>query len=462
VLELGCAAGGNLIPMAYALPQSQFVGIDLSQRQIADGRKLCDELNLANIELRAGSITDIDPSWGQFDYIICHGVYSWVPVAVQDHILWVAKNLLSPRGVAYISYNTYPGWHLRTVVRDLMKYHTARFDEPQTKVQQARSILNFMAQASAILDSPMSRMLAEEAESLPEAADYYIYHEHLEDSNQPLYFHQFVAKARAGGLDYLGEAWHHTQIDNLPPDVQEALHAISSDLIDLEQFVDFIRSRTFRRTLLCHTGAGFVQTPDPEVMDRLWISALARPQSTEPQIASDRPETFVLDDDTTATTNAPILKAALIELFRRWPASVPFDQVLARVIDELKLSGPSAASARPLLASFLVRGYVAHLVAIHTGPFPFTLEVGPQPRASRLARMLAQRQSRVPNLRHRLVDLPPVERTVVQFADGTRTRDQIIAQAAAASAAGEKSEKLTPEAAATALIHLASAALLEA
>src|SRR3954470_9529675 len=70
VLELGCAAGGNLIPMAYGLPNSHFVGIDLSQRQIAEGQKLCRRLELPNIELKAASIADADSSWGEFDYIV--------------------------------------------------------------------------------------------------------------------------------------------------------------------------------------------------------------------------------------------------------------------------------------------------------------------------------------------------------------------------------------------------------
>src|SRR6478672_1206206 len=121
VLELGCAAGGNLIPMAYALPDSRFVGIDLSTKQIADGQAICRRLELQNLELAAVSIADVDSSFGKFDYILCHGVYSWVPPAIQERILWICRNLLSQNGVAYVSYNTYPGWHLWSIVRDLMK-----------------------------------------------------------------------------------------------------------------------------------------------------------------------------------------------------------------------------------------------------------------------------------------------------------------------------------------------------
>jgi methyltransferase-like protein/SAM-dependent methyltransferase len=468
VLELGCAAGGNLIPMAYALRESRFVGIDLSQRQIVEGQAMCEQLQLANIALHAGSIADVDASWGTFDYIVCHGVYSWVPPAIQERILWICRHLLEPQGVAYISYNTYPGWHLRTIVRDLMKFHTARFDDPQTKVQQARSILEFMARASADLESPLSKVLAEEAESLPKAADYYLYHEHLEDSNQPLYFHQFVSRARAAGLEYLGEAWNHTQVDNLPRDVQEALQAISTDLIDLEQFVDFIRSRTFRRTLLCHQEAQIVQTPDPAVMNPMYLAALARPMSATPDITSELPEKFALDDGTSASTNVPVMKAALVELFRMWPIAMQFDELLSSVCQTLRIAASDRAAAGSLLASFLVRGYVANLVAVHCEPFKFAHQVSERPQASALARLVGRQRVSVPTLRHRLVTLSPAERITLALTDGSRNQSEIAA--AASRAASEVSPEVQvqmpsgdwQEVAAHHLRRFAQSSLLEA
>lgn len=425
VLELGCAGGGNLIPMAAALPESQFVGIDLSERQIAEGQELTERCALKNIRLIAGSIADIDQSFGEFDYIICHGVFSWVPPAIQDKILWICRLLLSPQGIAYVSYNTYPGWHHRTIIRDLMKFHAARFDDPATQVQQARSIVNFMAEASASLDSPHSRVLASEAKDLPEAADYYLFHEHLEDFNQPLYFHQFVARSRAAGLEYLGEAWHHTQIDNLPAEVQETLQAISGDVIDLEQFVDFIRNRTFRRTLLCRQECPIVRDPQPSVMNRLFLSALARPESPDLDIRSAEPAKFLLDDGTSATTNAPVFKAALKTLFDHWPSAVSFSDLASRI--EATFDPPAAERdrIRPLLASYLVRGYVAHLVAIQAEPFHLTTTISTRPKVSNLVRVLAATQNRVTNLRHRAVILSPFQQQVAQLADGTRTVEQI-------------------------------------
>src|SRR5205085_5907592 len=124
VLELGCADGSNLIPMAAELADSRFVGIDLSPRQIENGRAMAGEMALENLELRAMSILDADVSLGQFDYIICHGVFSWVTTDVQEKILEICRANLAPNGVAYVSYNTYPGWRLREAARDMVVFHT--------------------------------------------------------------------------------------------------------------------------------------------------------------------------------------------------------------------------------------------------------------------------------------------------------------------------------------------------
>ena len=141
VLELGCAGGGNLIPMAIGLPRAQFTGVDLSPVQVADGETVIRALQLSNVKLVAASVMDIDESFGEFDYIIAHGIYSWVPNAVQEKILDICQRNLAPRGVAYVSYNTLPGWRTRGMIRDLMRYHALQFETAGERVPQARAML---------------------------------------------------------------------------------------------------------------------------------------------------------------------------------------------------------------------------------------------------------------------------------------------------------------------------------
>ena len=137
--------GGNLLVMAQDHPGSRFIGIDSSSRQIADGWKRIDLLGLKNLQLKQMDILDIEDGLGQFDYIISHGVYSWVPAPVQNRMLEICQRHLAPNGVAYISYNTYPGWHVRGLVRDIMLYRGMQFSDPATRLAQAKSLVEFVA-----------------------------------------------------------------------------------------------------------------------------------------------------------------------------------------------------------------------------------------------------------------------------------------------------------------------------
>jgi methyltransferase-like protein len=199
-------------------------------------------------------------------------------------------------------------------------------------------------------------------------------------------------------------------------------------LIDLEQFADYLRCRTFRRTLLCHSEAEIVHTPDPAVLGPMYFTALVKPASPTPDVTSDAAEKFIFDDGATATTSNPVFKAALVELFERWPRGVPFDELLGAVLARLQVADAQAGGVGQLLAAHLVRGYIAHLVSIHSEPFRFVLEVGERPRASALARYLSGARDTLPTLRHRLVALPPAERSVLRLFDGSRSVDEIVAE----------------------------------
>src|SRR5258706_2966566 len=140
ILELGCSTGGNLITVALSFPNATFVGIDLSPKQISRGQAIIEKLGVQNVSLHAKSILDINPDFGQFDTIICHGVFSWVPEEVRKKILSICCKNLSPAGLAYISYNTYPGWHIRGMVRVLLNYHVRRIAEPRQPISQPRPL----------------------------------------------------------------------------------------------------------------------------------------------------------------------------------------------------------------------------------------------------------------------------------------------------------------------------------
>lgn len=254
VLELGCASGSNIIPHALNYPKANFLGVDLSKVQIDEANKHKLGLNLKNIEFRCCSITDIDESFGKFDYIICHGIISWVPDFVRDKIFEVCNKNLSADGIAYISYNTLPGWNTIKSIREMMLYHTNDLKEPKEKVTQARLLLDFVKDSLEKSTSAYSRVVNDEANLLAAQADNYLIHDHLEEENKQYYFCDFMTEAKKNNLQYLADSKISTMyLGNMPSKVSEKLKDVG-DIVRTEQYMDFITNRRFRSTLLCHNS----------------------------------------------------------------------------------------------------------------------------------------------------------------------------------------------------------------
>lgn len=425
VLELGCADGGNLIPLAVAYPESRFVGIDLSPRQINDGNTVLRALDLPNIELKAASILDVDASYGQFDYILCHGVYSWVPPVVQEKIFALCREILAPQGVAYISFNTMPGWHLMSIIREMVSFHASHFDEPHTRLKSARGFLDFAAGAVKDQRDLYSLILQQEADHLRKQNDSYLFHEHLEECNAPIYFRDFVARARGHGLQYLEEA-HFIGVGPLAPEAVNALQQWPIDLIEREQYLDFLGGRSFRRTLLCHQEVELTRPPNFTALGRMSLVALARPVEDNPDVVSSAPVDFRTAENQTLATSNPLIKAGLVALGASWPRFLPFGELWEQVQEKLKGNSELLSLGASGFAEALLHCYLKNLIDLHLHVPRHVLKPSVKPLGTPLARYQARGQNQVTNLRHRLVELNELDRAVLTQLDGTRDGESLL------------------------------------
>lgn len=428
VLELGCASGGNLIPLAAQFPNSTFTGVDLSGVEIAEGNALIGELKLANIRLLHQSILEVEK--GEYDYIISHGVYSWITDEVKDRLLAICGGQLAPHGVAYVSYNTYPGWHFRGMIRDMMIYHTKHLTDPKQKVAQARALLDFLAQF-APAESAYGKMLRDEANLVRQHKDYYLLHDHLEESNHPLYFHEFVERADRHGLQYLGEASISMMMtSNFPPQVTETLKQVAHDIVRTEQYMDFLRHRTFRQTLLCRKGVPLKRALGPEDVTRFLIGSPARLVAAQGAGAQGgaQPEQFVTPAGAFLTPGNPVTKAAFHVLAEAWPQSVAFDALLADAVQRGGLPRGEAndASYRSLLGADLLTALVADIVELRLARLDFVTSASEKPRASALARLQAAKGHPITNQRHETAALNEINRRLLQFLDGKHDRAALL------------------------------------
>lgn len=389
VLELGCAGGGNLIPMAYHWPESTFIGVELSKKQAARGNLLIDELGLDNISIVHKDIQQLDRSIGSFDYIIVHGVFSWVPRPVQDHILKMCRLLLRKHGIAYISYNTFPGWHFRTAVRDMMLHHSRQAETPEQKMTKSVEMLNMLSRGLPPKGqgSLSEQWLKEEADKLLTISSGYLLHDYLEPNNQPLYFYEFAQKTSQQQLKYVAEAHLYTMLGStLTEQADDELEKFD-DLVDYEQYLDYFYMRHFRQSLLCHYERDIERALDVDKLRDCYVFGLLTCDE-EIDLFSTDAQSFNNRIGSLFEVSHPLTKAAIVELASIYPDSRPYDGLLQRareLLDEVG-SGYHGEDGDHLLEE-LFRLFLFRGVQFSTVKRTLCNTVTDKPRANALSRV---------------------------------------------------------------------------
>jgi len=417
VLEIGCGPGANILPMAMTLPRSEFLGIDLSSVHIEDARKMAQRVGLRNVELRCQDMLDFPEDAGEFDYVIAHGVYSWIPANVRDMLMRICQRHLSPSGIAYISYNTFPGWRSKQVVREMMLFHSRSQSDPKERAKKAREMLDF---ASQKCPSPehYKATLALSKQEVEHRKDGYLLHEHLEIENEPVYFEQFARHAADFGMRYLGAASSEMEIplEILPAAQRQQIEGFSADAIVREQYLDFLLGKTFRESLLCRAERQRTIGPPAEAVAGMYVAGYLT--ETSGQSVGVK---AIFNSHRTAH-KMPLNDGGSIATFRRlrgaWPHAVAFEELA-----QLAKPTESAALARDILHAFY-----AGIVELWTRPTSFLAPDLEKPRATALARIQAAEgeiQTPVTNLRHREIPNHSVMKYLMPLMDGTRTREEL-------------------------------------
>jgi SAM-dependent methyltransferase len=295
VLELGCGDGGNALSIAQTLPGARVLGVDAAAGAVGRGTALARAAGLSNVRLRrarfeelgeGGEGLDLGESSGTagtpggnepavFDYIVAHGVYSWVPPDARGALLDCMKRCLAPRGIAFVSYNAYPGSYLRDMARDILGYHVRDIEDPERKLAAAQELMQTIVAIEE--PSPFARVLREHMERMLGYSDALLFHDDLAEVSTPFYFHEFVEHANRHGLQFLSEAdLPESQMRDLPDSAGRLIATLPGDAVVREQYLDFFKNRMFRQTLLCHAELALSHALEDRAIERLWISSQAR------------------------------------------------------------------------------------------------------------------------------------------------------------------------------------------
>lgn len=427
VLEVGCGDGLNLVPMAYGLPDSSFVGIDLAGEAIEAARAFAQRTGVANVTFEALDLTRFPESAGAFDYIVAHGVYSWIPADVRDALMALIGRHLAPQGVGFVSYNALPGCHLRRMVWEMLEFHTGELPDPQARLTEARMLIRLLAHGNAQPDE-YTQPLVTEAQRMENRLPALLFHDDLSPVNDPVYFHQFADHAARHGLQFLAEsALVNSSYVGIAAEARGALATL--DPITREQYLDFIKCRRFRQTLVCRHDVEVDRDPAPERMRPLTFTAarLARvnpPEANRPPPAPEPPAEPERDGDGTDLVHA------ILEVLR---AAAPRTLGLDAIGEQLH-GRPDAAQllapGRPDLPAVVLASLQAGLIQPHVASPRMAAAPGDRPATSEVVRAQLADGDSVTSLWHYPVMIDDeISRRLLPLMDGTRDRAELLAAA---------------------------------
>ena len=431
VLELGCGDGNNLIPMAYEFPESVFSGIDLSPVQIGIGLKSIGSLNLKNIQLFTRSIMDMCEADGRFDYIIVHGVYSWVPSEVRKKILDICRSNLSDQGIAYISYNVLPGWRFNQTMRDMFLYRTRHMKAPGQKAQAAIDLCNTMLQGTVDGNSVHDvqlRFFGKTLRDFPNVSSYLL-HEYMETHNTSFYFHHFAGDLKNHGLQYICDAYQPDfELDSLPPDTAAALKEISKSTVEVEQYIDFLKNTRFRRSLICRKELDLDSDYRLDRVQHLYAATEVVPVLDSPDSPIEEASTFKTSSGRKFSATDSFARIVLHRLSKIKPCTIKVDSLIKTMLQqdyprtEPEPNFQKQAEKMGHVVYTLFFNGVLELLGAGRQCIP---EAGDFPTASRVSRFQAPSR-RVTNLCHRTILMDDdMACFVLAHLDGTLDRNSL-------------------------------------
>jgi SAM-dependent methyltransferase len=413
VLEVGCGDGTNLLPLADSYAQTTFIGCDLAPRAIDRGNALIAEAGIGNATLLNVDLRDLPASLGPFDYVIAHGFYSWVPPGVRDALLNLIATRTSEHAVAFVSYNTLPGSRLRQIASDAAHWHARASGSADETMRMARELLRMMG-TPGVTQLATDAALREEFIIRADQSDSVLYHDDLALPNDAVYFHEFIAHARRHGLEYIGDSDVRLMSGGgLAPEVRQFV--MRYDRIEREQYLDFMRLRRFRQSLLTRGTSATAFNLQPSRIEGLRATVASSLLQTMAEAVRNGKTREATLQGGSPNVNAMVMwladlapRTVTVKDIARWYSTRPYE------------------GARPL-ESVLAEAFIGGVIDLHSTQASLTSEVAAKPRASRMARILARTRTRIVNLRHESVNLTDADgRRLLTLLDGTRDRGALL------------------------------------
>lgn len=429
VLEIGCGAGGNLLPMAERNPAASFVGIDESRWHAATAQLAANELGLSNVEFPTIGIRDVSSQLGTFDYIFFRGDFARLPAKLQDKVLAVCHAQLNASGLAYLGYRALPGSIWRRVVGELTAIGVASEASADERVAHARRMLRLAIDALSTDASSYGRLLNHVAEAAAAAADRGLLHEYMKLEGDALLLADFVERAAQHQLHYLADAqWEIVSGADLSPAVTASLEEVAGDRAARQRRLDLLTDVELHQSIVARQAVESIRFI-PERLQGTYLAGPLDHVATLEELQNAGPVQFTVRDSTVISRTEPVVKLALAAIASASPRSVAYDELVRQIGQLLAASGgPStlAPEDRTVLAENLLDCVGQGWIDVHTDRDRFVTTISARPLASRWARVQSSAVDWATNLRHEAVDLDQISRHVLVYLDGQHDRGMLL------------------------------------
>jgi SAM-dependent methyltransferase len=413
VLDIGCGSGGHIVPLAAALPGGSFFGFDLAATAISAAQSWASEVDVtSNLRLETLDILDFPEDAGEFDYIIAHGFYSWVPGPARDAFWRLVQRHLSPDGIVYVSFNAYPGAMFRHIWRDAGLFHARGIEDPHARTAKAAEMLDLLAGAAKKRE-PLQSIMDEMRSAIATKGLAWASHDDFGEYFQPFYFHQVAEEAAKHSLYFLSDAVHtDSQAHGMNDKGMQVLQQVGSrSAVYREQYYDFLELRPFRQILLTRHGAPDQPQRQPDIQRLRDLRFRSRAEVT----GSSPDGLYRLTDPVTkVSVDAPgPYKDVVTQLRDAWPNALEFRRIAPH------------RPGRGDVANVLHSLWAVALASAHAAPVECGDGKSTRPVAWKIARQQAAAGQPVTTRLHVQEQIDAKSARLLAKLDGTRTRSQL-------------------------------------
>lgn len=427
VLEIGCGDGMNLIPMACSLPQARFVGVDYALAPVESAREVASTLTLKNFHCHHADICEMADDFGEFDYIIAHGFYSWAPEDARDALWRVAGGSLAPNGMLFVSYNVLPGWRQTAMLRDFIQLEKRRFQDEPDALNQVWESVSFLAS----FKETSHPLAIQAARSVAKGLDTSI-HDEFQLETRAFHLKEVLDSGTAAGFRYVGDAVHKVR-SGLQADTRVAdfLDEIAGDDFALrEQYLDVMTLRPFRQSIFALDSHSPDSRSFDERVEQLHVSTAIR--VSEPNQNGQRLFEGSFNgqskDDLRFESEDPVAAWLFAHLAERFPANAPVGETIRQAFQQNPQWEPPVQQEFWKLFEELVEAGAFNLSPLPLPlPEPAKLRHDARHRVSALNRLEAGLGRDITTRLHTTLPIrDPLHRALLLLLDGTRTTEEIV------------------------------------